>query len=70
MPFYILDLKKDLIFFISLIFSNLLPTLTIIYYKHKGEIDSLDAPKKEQRIQLLAIAATYYAFGFIIKSLS
>ncbi len=58
--------KKDLIFFISLIFSNLLPTLTIIYYKHKGKIDSLDAPKKEQRIQLLAIAATYYAFGFII----
>ena len=60
-----IDIKYPL-FLTSIFFTNVLPLITIIFFKRLGKISSLDAPIKEQRIQLLAIAAIYNALGFLL----
>ncbi len=57
---------KNPLFLTSFFFTSALPLITIFYFKHLGKISSLDAPIKEQRIQLLAIAAIYNALGFLL----
>ena len=59
---------KNPLFLTSFFFTSALPLITIFYFKHLGKISSLDAPIKEQRIQLLAIAAIYNALGFLLLS--
>jgi membrane-associated phospholipid phosphatase len=59
---------KNPLFLTSFFFTSALPLSTIFYFKHLGKISSLDAPIKEQRIQLLAIAAIYNALGFLLLS--
>ena len=56
---------KHNFFFISVLFTNILPLITIYYFVKLGKVSSFDAPIKEQRIELLAIAAIYNAVGFI-----
>lgn len=56
---------KHIFFFISVLFTNILPLITIYYFIQLGKVSSFDAPIKEQRIELLAIAAIYNAVGFI-----
>ena len=57
---------KHIFFFISVLFTNILPLITIYNFIQSGKVSSFDAPIKEQRIELLAIAAIYYAAGFIL----
>ena len=57
---------KHIFFFISVLFTSILPLVTIYNFIQSGKVSSFDAPIKEQRIELLAIAAIYYAAGFII----
>ena len=57
---------KHIFFFISFLFTNILPLITIYNFIQSGKVSSFDAPIKEQRIELLAIAAIYYAAGFIL----
>ena len=57
---------KHIFFCISILFTNILPLITIYNFIQSGKISSFDAPIKEQRIELLAIAAIYYAAGFIL----
>ena len=57
---------KHVFFFISVLFTNILPLITIYKFIQSGKVSSFDAPIKEQRIELLAIAAIYYAAGFIL----
>ena len=57
---------KNPLFLTSFFFTSALPLITIFYFKHLGKISSLDAPIKEQRIQLLAIATIYNALGFLL----
>lgn len=54
------------IFLVSFLFSNILQLITIFYFIRLGKVFSIDAPIKEQRIELLAIGAIYYAIGFIL----
>lgn len=56
------------LFLTSLLFTNILPLMTIYYFIRSGKVSSFDAPIKEQRIQLLAIAAIFYAIGFLTLS--
>ena len=56
---------KHIFFFISVLFTNILPLITIYYFIRLGKVSSFDAPIKEQRIELLAIAAIYNAVAFI-----
>ena len=57
---------RHLLFLVSIFFSNILPLMTIFYFIRLGKVSSMDAPIKEQRIQLLAIATIYNALGFIL----
>ena len=57
---------KHIFFFISVLFTNFLPLITIYNFIQSGKVSSFDAPIKEQRRELLAIAAIYYAAGFIV----
>ncbi len=57
---------KHIFFCISILFTNVLPLITIYNYIQSGKVSSFDAPIKEQRIELLAIAAIYYAIGFVL----
>ena len=57
---------KHLSFCISILFTNILPLITIYNFIQSGKVSSFDAPIKEQRIELLAIAAIYYAIGFVL----
>ena len=57
---------KHIFFFISVLFTNILPLITIYKFIRLGKISSFDAPIKEQRIELLAIAAIYNAVGFML----
>jgi len=58
--------SQHLFFLGSIFFTNILPLVTIFYFIRMGKVSSMDAPIKEQRIQLLAIAAIYNALGFIL----
>ena len=60
--------NQNALFLASLLFTNLLPLITIFYFIKSGKVSSFDAPIKEQRIQLLAIASIFYATGFLILS--
>tara|TARA_B100001175_G_scaffold233331_1_gene199770 strand:+ start:1233 stop:1829 length:597 start_codon:yes stop_codon:yes gene_type:complete len=55
-------------FFISFLFSNILQLITIFFFVQSGKVSSIDAPIKEQRIELLAIGSIYYAIGFVLLS--
>ena len=57
---------KHIFFFISVLFTNIFPLITIYYFIRLGKVSSFDAPIKEHRIELLAIAAIYNAVGFIL----
>ena len=57
---------KHIFFFISVLFTNILPLITIYNFIQSGKVSSFDAPIKEQRIELLAIAAIYNAVGFML----
>ena len=57
---------KHSFFSISVLFTNILPLITIYNFVRLGKISSFDAPIKEQRIELLAIAAIYNAVGFML----
>ena len=57
---------KHIFFCISILFTNILPLITIYNFIQSGKLSSFDAPIKEQRIELLAIAAIYYAIGFVL----
>ena len=57
---------KHIFFCISILFTNILPLITIYNFIQSGKVSSFDAPIKEQRIELLAIAAIYYAIGFVL----
>ena len=57
---------KHIFFCISILFTNIFPLITIYNFIRLGKVSSFDAPIKEQRIELLAIAAIYYAAGFIL----
>ena len=57
---------KHIFFSISVLFTNILPLITIYNFIRLGKISSFDAPIKEQRIELLAIAAIYNAVGFML----
>ena len=57
---------KHIFFCISILFTNILPLITIYNFIQSGRVSSFDAPIKEQRIELLAIAAIYYAIGFVL----
>ena len=57
---------KHIFFCISILFTNVLPLITIYNFIKSGKVSSFDAPIKEQRIELLAIAAIYYAIGFVL----
>ena len=55
-----------LLFFISIVFTTILPFSTILYYKKKGKISSYEAPIREQRLQLLVISSIYNSIGFVL----
>ena len=57
---------KHIFFSISVLCTNILPLITIYNFIRLGKISSFDAPIKEQRIELLAIAAIYNAVGFML----
>ena len=57
---------KHIFFCISILFTNILPLITIYNFIRSGKVSSFDAPIKEQRIELLAIAAIYNAVGFML----
>ena len=57
---------KHIFFSISVLFTNILPLITIYNFIRLGKISSFDAPIKEQRIELLAIAAIYNEVGFML----
>ena len=57
---------KHIFFSISVLFTNILPLITIYNFIRSGKVSSFDAPKREQRIELLAIAAIYNAVGFML----
>ena len=59
-------ISRHLLFFISILFTNILPLFTIIYYKNLGKLSAFDAPLRQERIELLVIAAIYNAIGFIL----
>lgn len=47
-----------------LLFSNLLPIVTVLFLKHRGIISDLDASIKEQRILPLSLGVIYAGLGF------
>ena len=57
---------RHLLFFISILFTTILPFFTIIYHKKLGKLSAYDAPLRQERIELLVIAAIYNAIGFIL----
>ncbi len=57
---------KNTLFLISFLATTILPLITILYFIKLGKVTSIDAPIKEQRIQLLAIASIYHSLGFIL----
>ena len=59
-------IPRHLLFFISILFTTILPFFTIIYYKKLGKLSAYDAPLRQERIELLVIAAIYNATGFIL----
>ena len=57
---------KHIFFCISVLFTNIFPLITIYNFIRLGKVSSFDAPIKEQRVELLAIAAIYNAVGFML----
>ncbi len=57
--------NKNNIFFICLIFSNIIPIITVLYLKYKKIISDLDASIKEHRILPLSLGVVYASLGFI-----
>ena len=57
---------KHIFFCISIVFTNIFPLITIYNFIRLGKVSSFDAPIKEERIELLAIAAIYNAVGFML----
>ena len=55
-----------LLFFIAIFFSSILPFSSIVYFKKLGKISSLEAPIREQRLELLVISSVYNSIAFIL----
>tara|TARA_B100001996_G_C18602845_1_gene570555 strand:+ start:461 stop:1033 length:573 start_codon:yes stop_codon:yes gene_type:complete len=53
-----------LLFLIALFFSSVLPFSSILYFKKIGKISSLEAPIREQRLELLIISSLYNSIAF------
>jgi len=53
------------IFIICLLFSTIIPIITVLFLKYKNIITDLDASRKEQRILPLTLAVLYSTLGFI-----
>ncbi len=60
------NIKNDNeIFIICLLFSTIIPIITVLFLKYKNLISDLDASVKEQRILPLLLAVLYSTLGFI-----
>ena len=57
--------NENQIFIICLLFSNLIPILTVLLLKYQNIISDLDASIKEQRILPLSLGVFYSILGFI-----
>ena len=57
--------NENQIFIICLLFSNLIPILTVLLLKYQNIISDLDASFKEQRILPLSLGVFYSILGFI-----
>ena len=55
-----------LLFFIAIFFSSILPFSSILYFKKLGKISSLEAPIREQRLELLVISSLFNSIAFIL----
>ena len=53
-----------LLFLIAVFFSSVLPFSSILYFKKIGKISSLEAPIREQRLELLIISSLYNSIAF------
>ena len=67
--FYILifndhNINNYLFFLIAVFFSSILPFSSILYFKKIGKISSLEAPIREQRLELLIISSLYNSIAF------
>lgn len=57
--------NQNQIFIICLMFSNVIPIITVLLLKYKNFITDLDASIKEQRILPLSLGVLYSSIGFI-----
>ncbi len=55
-----------LLFLITVFFSSVLPFSSILYFKKIGKISSLEAPIREQRLELLIISSLYNSIAFVL----
>jgi len=58
--------RNHIIFIISIFVTNIIPFLTILYFRKLNKITALEVPIREQRVQILAIAAIYNSLGFVL----
>ncbi len=69
--FYILIFRDQnpnnyLFFLITVFFSSVFPFSSILYFKKIGKISSLEAPVREQRLDLLIISSLYNSIAFAL----
>ena len=69
--FYILifndhNSKNYLFFLIAIFFSSALPFSSILYFKKIGKISSLEAPIREQRLELLMMSSLFNSIAFVL----
>ena len=69
--FYILifndhNSNNYLFFFIAVLFSSVLPFSSILYFKKIGKISSLEAPIREQRLELLMMSSLFNSVAFVL----
>ena len=57
---------KNKIFLISIFFSTVLSTGTVVYLRVLGKISDLDGKMRKERITPLVLGVIYYVFGFFL----
>ena len=60
--------NNNQIFIVCLLFSTIIPIITVLFLKYKNIISDLDASIKEQRILPLILAVLYSTLGFLSLS--
>ena len=55
-----------LFFLIAIFFSSVLPFFSILYFKKIGKISSLEAPIREQRLELLIMSSLFNSIAFVL----